>query len=320
MYDKTMLSALKNADNFMLCAHINPDGDAIGSMLALGRLLRKMGKTAAMVCPDPVPAHLAWLPDAELILPVEAAAQMPLEAAFCVDVSVPQRMGAAYALFERAPLRFVVDHHPGEAGFAHYHLVDAAAAASGELIAALWEELGIPLDREAAVQLYAAISTDTGNFCFSSVRPFTFACMEKLMAAGFDLSEASRRLFLCKSRASVAVLSRALQSLKYFAGGRATCMHLSAQDKAECGASDGELHGMVNYGLNIEGVRMTFMADEGENGWKVSLRALPGQNVAEVAAQFGGGGHVLAAGCVISGPYAEVEKRLTAAMEAALKA
>lgn len=319
-YNAAMLSALKNADNFMLCAHINPDGDAIGCMLSAGRLLRRLGKRVIIVSPDEVPHHLSWLPDIELIRPVEEAAGFPVETALCVDASEPKRMGSAWDVFERAPLRFVIDHHPGTAEYATFSVIDDQAAAAGELIFDLWEALDVPLDQEAAMQLYTAISTDTGNFCFNSVRPHTFACMEKLMSVGLDLAHASRRLFLTRSRASAEALGRALCSLRFFADGRATCMRLTAQDKAVCQAHDGDLHGMVNFGLNIEGVRMTFMADEDASGWKISLRALPGWDVAAIARQFGGGGHKLAAGCVIEGPYAEVEARLMHAMEQALEA
>ena len=319
-FDESMLSALKNADNFMLCAHINPDGDAIGSMLAAGRLLRRLGKKALMVTPDAVPHHLSWLPDVDLIHPVEALEAWPVGAALCVDAGEPKRMGSAWEAYSRAPLRFVIDHHPGDAACATHALVDTAAPAAGELIFALYEALGVSIDGEAAAQLYAAISTDTGNFCFDSVRPATFACMEKLMAVGLDLSEASRRLFLVKSPAGVMALTRALSSLTFFAGGRATCMHLTARDKAACQATDGDLHGMVNQGLNIEGVRMTFMADETPDGWKVSLRALPGEDVQQIARRFGGGGHVLASGCVIRGDYPQVERLLMQAMEDALRA
>lgn len=320
MYDPALLSALKNADNFMLCAHINPDGDALGSMLALGRLLRKMGKTALMVCPDPIPTHLMWLPDIGLIRPVEALESVPLGAAFCVDVSEPKRLGSAWEYYRQAPVRFMVDHHPGTGELAHYALIDPQMPAAGQMVFALWQELGMALDSEAAAQLYAAISTDTGNFCFNSVQPETFGCMEELLRVGFDLSEASRRLFLVRTRGGAQALGRVLSSLKFFAGGRATCMHLSAADKAACQAADGDLHGMVNQGLNIEGVCMTFMADETPDGWKISLRALPGGDVESIARQFAGGGHRLASGCVIPGDYETVERKLMAAITQALEA
>ena len=315
-----MLSALKNADNFVLCAHINPDGDTVGSMLAAGRLLRKMGKRVTMICASPVPGQLCWLPEADMILPAEAAETLHFDAALSVDIAEPKLMGEAYALYSRVSLRFSIDHHPGDASFAQYSLVDTTAAAAGELIVDLWQAMDMPLDREAAVQLYAAISTDTGNFRFNNVTARTFACMEKLMETGFALSDPARRLFLNQSRAAVAVQARALSSLVYFANGRATCMHLTDADKQACGAENGDLHGLVNQGLYIDGVEMTFLADETPDGWKISLRALPGRDVSAIARQFGGGGHVLASGCVMTGDYADIEARLMRAMEEALRA
>lgn len=320
IYDQAMLSALKDADNFMLCAHINPDGDAIGSMLAACRLLRKMGKQAIPVVVGPVPPKLTWLPDVDWLMPVEQAAGLRFDAALCVDACETKRMGPAYEIYRQAGRRFVIDHHPGQTDFAQHSLVDPSAAAVGELIVALWEEMGEKLDREAAAQLYAAISTDTGNFLFNSVTARTFECMEKLMETGLDVSEPARRLFLTQRRAAIAAQTRALASLKYFAGGRATCMHLSLADKQAAQAQDGDLHGMVNQGLYIDGVEMTFMADETADGWKISLRALPGRDVAAIAQRFGGGGHKLAAGCGLDGSYEQVEARLMAAVEEALQA
>ena len=313
-----MLSALKNADNFLLCAHINPDGDAVGSMLAAGRLLERLGKTVTLVCQDPVPEKQRFLAGAEHVLAPEQAKGKRFDAALALDVATEARMGAARELFSAAPLTFQIDHHPDNTRYAQFNQVDGKAAATAELIVALYDELNVPLDAETARQLYCALVTDTGNFAFSSVRANTFACMEKLMAAGLDIDEMARRLLLTKSRAHAATLGKALTSLKYFAGGEATCMHLTRADMEACGASAADLHGIVNYGLNLEGVRMTFMADEGENAWQVSLRALPGGNVAQIAAKFGGGGHVLAAGCRIQGSYEEVEGRLIAAVEEAL--
>ena len=157
---------------------------------------------------------------------------------------------------------------------------------------------------------------DSGNFCFNSVRAYTFACMEKLMNAGLDLAFAARRLFLTKSRAHIAALGKAIGSMVYFADGQATCMHLSAQDKADCGAQDADLGGIVNYALYMDGVRMCFRADEDAQGnGKYSLRALPGEDVSDIARSFGGGGHALASGCTIAGPYADSSRAMMNAME-----
>lgn len=320
MYNEKMLSALKNADNFLLCAHIFPDGDAIGSLLAAGRLLRRMGKKCTMVSPDGVPDKFRCLPDSELVVKTADIAGLHFDAALALDIADEKRMGDVWPVFSEIQETFLIDHHPTNPGYAAHCLIDGEAAATGELICALWEAMGEKLDREAAMQLYCAINLDTGNFSFSSVRAYTFACMEKLMDAGLDISASARQLFMTKSRAHVAALGKALSSMQYFADGQAACMALSKADKETCNASDPDLGGIVNYALYQDGVKMCFMADECDKGWKVSLRALPGYDVAAIAVPLGGGGHKLAAGVTIAGDYAVIEAQLKKAVEAALKA
>ena len=284
LYTEKVLSALKNADNFMICAHIYPDGDAIGSLLALGRLLDKLGKTVTLVSADGVPRDLLCLPDAARVLTPDQARNRAFSMAIAVDVSDEKRMGAAAELFFAAPQTLLIDHHATNTRFAQMNVVDGQAAATAELIVMLYDALNVPLDADAAFQLYCALQSDSGNFCFNSVRAYTFACMEKLMNAGLDLAFAARRLFLTKSRAHIAALGKAIGSMVYFADGQATCMHLSAQDKVDCGAQDADLGGIVNYALYMDGVRMCFMADEDVQGnWKYSLRALPGEDVSDIA-------------------------------------
>ena len=316
LYTEKVLSALKNADNFMICAHIYPDGDAIGSLLALGRLLDKLGKTVTLVSADGVPKDLMCLPDAARVLTPDQARNRAFGMAIAVDVSDEKRMGAAAELFFAAPQTLLIDHHATNTRFAQMNVVDGQAAATAEPIVMLYDTLNVPLDADAAFQLYCALQSDSGNFCFNSVRAYTFACMEKLMDAGLDLASAARRLFLTKSRAHIAALGKAIGSMVYFADGQATCMHLSAQDKADCGAQDADLGGIVNYALYMDGVRMCFMADEDAQGnWKYSLRALPGEDVSDIARSFGGGGHALASGCTIAGPYADSSRAMMNAME-----
>lgn len=320
LYNDHMLSALKNADNFMLCTHVNPDGDAIGSLLAAGRLLERMGKRCTMVSMHGVPDKMRYLAGAERVLTPDQAADMVFDAALAVDVADERRMGDALVLYRKAPVTLQIDHHPTNPGYADHNVIDGSAAATGEMIVALYEALGVPLDKEAADMLYCAINTDTGNFCFNSVRPYTFECMEKLMAAGLDLAENARRLFMTKSCAHAAALGKALSTLTYFAGGRATYMYLSKEDKLACNAKDEDLHGIVNYGLYLDGVEMTFMADEVDGGWKYSLRALPGGDVSDIAMMLGGGGHKLAAGCTVNAPLEETACTIMAAMEKKLEA
>lgn len=322
IFDPTMLSALSGADSFMVCTHVRPDGDAIGSLLSVGRLLRAMGKKVTLVCQDPAPdKYLHFFDDAKLVVLPAEAKDMHFDAALAVDVASAERMGDALEIFERVKVTMQIDHHAGNPGYAQYNAVDAAASATGELIVQLYDALNVPMDTVAAAQLYAAISTDSGNFTFNSVSAQTFAAMQRLMENGLDIADINRRLFKDRKVQQIKMLSRALNTLTFFAEGQASYMHVTQADIKAVNALPEHLNAIVNYGLDIEGVNITFMGDEMPDGsWKVSLRAKPGYHVNDIAARFGGGGHMLAAGCTIKAPWEEIKAMLMQAIEEQLRA
>ena len=321
IFDPTMLSALSGADSFMVCTHVRPDGDAIGALLATGRLLRALGKQVTLVCQDAVPEkYLNFFEDAMLVVTPDEITDKHFDVALAVDVASADRMGSALTLFEKAPLTMQIDHHAGNGGYAALNAVDHEASAAGELIVQLYDTLNVAIDPIAAAQLYVAISTDSGNFTFNSVRAETFAAMQRLMESGLDLADINRRLFKDRKVQQVKMLSSALKTLTFFAEGQATHMYITQKQLQSANAGSEHLNGIVNYGLDMEGVKMTFMADEMlDGGWKVSLRAKPGYDVCSIAQRFGGGGHVLAAGCTLRMPLEDVQKTLITAIEEQLR-
>jgi len=321
IFDPTMLSALSGADSFMVCTHVRPDGDAIGSLLATGRLLRALGKKATLVCQDAVPEkYLNFFEDAKLVVTPESVKDACFDIAMAVDVASADRMGSALEVFERMPVTMQVDHHAGNNGYAMHNAVDPQASATGEMIVQLYDALNVAIDPVAAAQLYVALSTDSGNFTFNSVRAETFAAMQRLMESGLDIADINRRLFKDRKPQQVKMLSSALNTLTFFAEGQASHMYVTQKDLCTAQAGSEHLHAIVNYGLDIENVKMTFMADEMADGsWKVSLRAKPGYDVCSIAQRFGGGGHVLAAGCTMRMPLEQVQKTLIAAIEEQLR-
>ena len=201
-----------------------------------------------------------------------------------------------------------------------HNAVDAQASAAGELVVQLYDALGIAIDPVAASQLYVALSTDSGNFTFNSVRAQTFAAMQRLMESGLELADVNRRLFKDRKPQQVKMLSCALNTLTFFADGQATHMFVTQEDLRAANAGSEHLNAIVNYGLDMEGVKMAFMADEMPDGaWKVSMRAKPGYDVCSIAQRFGGGGHVLAAGCTMRMPLEEAQQTLIAAIEEQLR-
>lgn len=294
---KEMLSALQSANSILLCTHIFPDGDAIGSTLAMALALEGLGKQVTLACRDRVPESLLFLPGAcRFVQPAQLAGRT-FDAALAIDAADESRLGDCFPAFSRAPVRLQIDHHDTNPGYAQLNLVDGAACASGCVLMRVLDDMNLPITCDMALCLYAAISTDTGNFCFANTNAEAFACMEKLMQAGLNIHAAARPLHLLRQEPHVRLLSRALGSLHLFAGGCCAGMRLSHQDYVDCGATAEHTDKIVNYALELPGVQMAYLADERETGFtKASLRALPPYDVAQIARLFGGGGHVLAAG------------------------
>lgn len=294
---KEMLSALKNANSILLCTHVNPDGDAIGSMLAMGAGLKALGKQVAMACADPVPGNLMFLPGADAVVGAEALAGKTFDAAMNIDVADAGRAGACGEAFARAPVRLQIDHHPTNPFYAQINEVDGTAPAAGSIVYRALQALGIPVTAEMALCLYCAISTDTGNFCFPSTDDEAFEIMAALMRCGLDIGGAARRIHLIREKQHVLLLGRALQTLHFFCGGKCAGMRLTKEDYRAAGALPEHSSNIVNYAIDLPGVEMAYLADGVQDGvTKCSLRGVAGRDVSVIARKFGGGGHVLAAG------------------------
>ena len=293
-----MLSALQNANSILLCTHISPDGDAIGSTLAMGLALEALGKKVTLSCAHPVPGYLQFLPGWQRFVLPEALEGIKFDAGLAIDCADWGRMGDCWVYYQRAKMQLQLDHHPTNPLYAQVNLVDGEAAASGCVVMRVLDAMHAPITADMAQCLYAAISTDTGNFCFKNTDGEAFFCAARLMQAGLDINACARRLHLLREEAHVRLLGRALQSLKIFADGRCAGMTLSHQDYLSAGAGPEHTDKIVNYALDLPGVEMAYLVDERDIGFaKVSLRARAPRNVAVIAQRFGGGGHVLAAGC-----------------------
>lgn len=315
-----MLSALKNANSILLCTHVSPDGDAVGSILAMGLALNGMGKRVTMACGDPVPGQMAFLPGADKVVNAGALAGKTFDAALAVDTATPERMGACWDAFSGTPLNMQIDHHGDNSRYARFNAVDGGASAAGCLVRRFMKALDLPLTREIGACLYCAISTDTGNFRFQNTTSEAFSIMAEIMETGMDLPGVARPVHQLREVPHLRLLGRALGSLRFFAGGRGARMTLTLADYAAAGALPEHNSMIVNYAMDIPGVEMAFLAEEKEEGMvKASLRCLPPYDVARIARKFAGGGHRLASGlrCPsdLSRLCGELEKEMTNALE-----
>ena len=306
-----MLSALQSANSILLCTHIFPDGDAIGSTLAMGRVLKKLGKQVTLACTDPVPGSYRFLPGTEAFVQPEALDGAAFDVGFAIDCADLKRTGACAEAFSRCPVTMQIDHHPTNPSYAQINVVDGTAPAAGCIVRRAIRALGVPLDAETAQGLYCAISTDTGNFCFRGTTPEAFRIAAELVETGFPLAETARSVHLLREEPHIRLLGRALISLRLFGGGRCACMRVTRADFDAAGAQPEHCDRIVNYALNIPGVEMAYLADGSEEGWvKASLRALAPWNVSGIAQKFGGGGHVLASGFRCEGKLEDVCARI----------
>lgn len=304
---------VERAGRALVLTHIAPDGDAIGSLLGLGLALRAAGKTAVMACADPVPEAFRFLPAAGEIVQ-QPAGQFDLVVA--VDAADLGRLGA---LGERltAPPDLLFDHHVTNPGYADLNLIDVSAASTAELITEHLPALGLPLTRSSAESLLAGLVTDTLGFRTSNTSVKTLGLAQTLMAAGASLPEIYDLAFYKRSFAAVRLWAEGLARLKLEDRIVWAELPLAARQAAGYyGQGDADL---INVLTSVREADIAVIFVERNDGKvKISWRAVPGLNVAGLAAAFGGGGHAPAAGAEVAGSLAEVEAQVLAATRALL--
>ena len=300
---------LRTLENVAILTHRNPDGDCLGSAAALCRMLRSLGKRAKVLCSDPVGDKFTrWMNSLDDVFTPETYVS--------VDVATPELLGNYHALGEEGKVVLCIDHHPTNSGYAHASYVDRFAAATAEIIFRLAKPLGVTIDKETATALYIGVLTDTGCFQFSNTTPATHRIAARLMALGAPAEELNRAFFGIKSRGRLALEATALDSLRYEANGQVAIMTVTEEMRVKANVSDSDLDGLSALPRQIEGVEIGIMLREkDENLWRVSVRTNTTADASALCATFGGGGHIRAAGCTVTGELSDVIARLTEACE-----
>ncbi len=288
-------------NDIAIVTHIMPDGDALGSSLALMHALRGMGKRVFVCNQHAVPDYLALLPASDEVVIPETIPFSP-RAVISVDCADEGRMGTAGSLMRDDIPRAVIDHHETNTTDIIPSFVDGDASASGVLVYEILKEMGLPLTKDIALCLYVAIATDTGNFNFSNTTPEALIAVSDCLRTGLDISDLTFRLFRMKSAARTRLLGRALNGIEYLAGGQLALIRITRRDFAECGAKDSDTEGIVNFGVDTAGTELAVLATEKPDGVKFSLRSREKVNVAQAVSTLGGGGHARAAGVMIHLP------------------
>ncbi|MFQ6101863.1 MAG: bifunctional oligoribonuclease/PAP phosphatase NrnA [Anaerolineae bacterium] len=299
----------------LLICHVVPDGDAISSLTGLGRALRQMGLEPTMACSDPIPARFNYIPGVEAIVQDVSA---PFDLVVSLDCSDLERLGhfPQIPAFGSTPL-LNIDHHITNLNFGHVNLVDPHASSTAELVLRLLEYMTVPLDAELATALLAGIVTDTRGFRTSNVTVQVMETALRLMKAGASLPHITHHSLGCRSAAAIHLWGMALAQLQTQDRVIWTSIPLAMRRAAgHAGNSDA---GLASFLVSADDADVAIVFIEREDGSiEVGLRAAPGFDVAQVALQFGGGGHALAAGCNLPGPLEEAQARVLAALQADL--
>jgi phosphoesterase RecJ-like protein len=313
---EAVAEALRAGSRFLLTGHLGPDGDTLGSCLALAHALRAQGKEARVVVKE------AWASAYDALPGIESAVVsdvLPPEWPDAIDALLTLECPSAgrTGFPEMARGRVVnIDHHPGNDRYGAVNLVDVAAAAAGEVVADVFDLLGWPLDAAIATNLWVALVSDTGSFRYSNTTPKALALGARLVAAGAKPGEVNETLFESRPARAVELETRVMTTLRFHAGGAVATLELPERFFAETGAKWSDTEGLSNRARGIEGVKAAALLTEKRGIVSVSMRSKGVVDVRAVAASHGGGGHRNAAGCELPRPLEAA--RETIARELAL--
>nr|WP_245302219.1 bifunctional oligoribonuclease/PAP phosphatase NrnA [Symbiobacterium terraclitae] len=310
---------IRDAQRILFFMHVQPDGDSIGSTLGMIRALRQMGKEAVMVGVDPIPPMYHFLPGWDSYRVEWQDVDGEWDLSCFLDCGDLERVGDALPAVQRGRRTLNVDHHATNTAFAEFNYLDFSAAAVGELAYRILREIGAPIDPETALCLYTSLVTDTGGFRYDSTGPSTHRVAADLIELGARPYDVAQAIFETESLPRLALLARALQTLRLDGGGRVAWMVITREMLREAGAQEHDAEGVVNYARSVSGVEVGILFKETPDGRvRVSLRSRKTADVGAVAKGFGGGGHARAAGCTLYTGLDEAVGQVLAAVKAVL--
>lgn len=310
-----ILDVLHRGKKFLICSHTRPDGDSVGSMLALGMILKQMGKRADLVAAEAIPPHYRRFPGVESIRTAEHI-EGPYDAAVILECDSIERtrLNGLNDLF-----LVNIDHHVTGRDYAHLNWIDCGAASAGEMVYRLAAAEGASITPQIAHCIYATMLTDTGGFCYGNVRESTFAIARDLVAAGADPIAIAREIYFSAPLSRLLLLGAALRRLKR--NDRIAWLWVTKQDMESTAATEEDCEGIVNVALGMAGVdAVVFLRELPGRSVRVSLRSKSKLNVAAVAARLGGGGHKNASGCTLHGSLPSVLNTILAELHSAIPA
>ncbi len=315
---KSVVEEIRRGDRFLVVSHVNPEGDAIGSLLGLALALKDSGKDVTAYLEDKIPDNLTFLPGIDMIVDDTDWAR-GFDIIFAVDCGQADRLGKRFVNGNRCAKIINIDHHATNDLFGDINIVDPKASATGEMIYDLLKAASIEVTKDIAVNLYVAIHTDTGSFRYSSTTPAALMKAGELVRMGAEPWHISQLLYENYPAKRFKLLGRVLDTLEISDDGRIASMFVTLDMLREFDAERSLVDGFINYARAIQGVEIAVLFRESGNGrYKVSFRSKGSADVATIAQMFGGGGHVNAAGCNVDGSLEEIKAMIMKAAAGAL--
>lgn len=292
----------------VVMSHQNPDGDTLGSMLAVGAILRDLGVAVDHVMADPVPEVFQFLPFSSMVMkPGDVNIQKEHDLAFSLDCGSVKRLGSAQSVFQNAKERINIDHHISNEKFGTLNWIEPEATSTGQLVYWLANKLKVKISKEIATLLYTTLLTDTGCFANSNTNADALMWGAELIKIGADYENVYRKAFLEKPLRMVKIFGVGLNNLNIIENGEVAWTYVTSKDMKEFNATSEDTEDIADYIMRTKGVKVGVFFREDINEVKVSLRSATDFDVSKIAVSMGGGGHKRAAGVNIKKSFSEVK-------------
>jgi phosphoesterase RecJ-like protein len=313
----SIIQQFNNSNKIIVITHTHPDGDAIGSLIAMGMSLEALNKKITLYCESLIPAVYRFLPEVHRV--VNKIGNLNYDMAVILDCGDLSRVGQTVSYLEQIPVIVNIDHHVTNTRFGHLQLIDTSACATAEIVYRLIKQMGLTFSKSVATSIYTGILADTGSFRFSNTNKAAFAICQEMVEIGVDPHNIAQHVYGTYSLSRIKLLNLALDSIELSENGKLSIMTLTQKMFDETNTKPEDVDGLINYAQRIEDVEVAALIQEHQNGnensrttnrFHVSLRSDGTFDVAAIAAMFGGGGHSSAAGFSIEETLSSVKSRI----------
>jgi bifunctional oligoribonuclease and PAP phosphatase NrnA len=300
---------VQGRQHFLVASHIDPDGDAVGSVFAMYWALKSLGREVSVYLKDGVPYRYAFLPGPAVI--TGTIPEGIYDVIFVVDCGNLSRVGEGHERLKQMGLLVNIDHHATSDAFGSINVIDEKASSTAEILSGVFEELGVSIDYNMAVNMYTAVFTDTGSLRYENSGPGAFSLCERMLRHGVKPADVARMVYENHPKERFTLLGLVLNTLRTYDDDRLALVHVTEEMLAVAGAKKEYTDGFVEYVRQIRGVEVAVLLRQIEKErYKISMRSKGAADVAALCSVFGGGGHRAAAGCRIAGDLQAVEEKL----------